>query len=101
MNIQDELCKLESIMQEGLTPTVQEHIARIKQAISTPEDNAALEDFVQRHLQKIETDIEEMEQACFSLIEKKKRGGKREGAKNHDNQYGNDFNQCGSHGERL
>lgn len=65
--VQQELAKLEKKMKEN--PSVEDikQMERIKEMACTPEDEAAIEDFVARQLIDIEEDIVEMEETTYRL----------------------------------
>ena len=69
MNIQEELGKLELMMSEGLNSENMAQIERIKEMATTPEDNAAIDEFVARHLIDIENDVEENGRNDLSLTD--------------------------------
>jgi len=65
--VQKELAALEKKMMEHPTPDDIKHMERIKAMATTPEDQAAIEEFVARQLEVIEDDVEEMEQEALRL----------------------------------
>lgn len=67
MNIQEELKKLEAIMTDGLTAENMAQIEQIKAMATTPEDEAAIEEFIARQLEDIEEDVAEMEEMTYRL----------------------------------
>lgn len=67
MNIQEELKKLEAIMTDGLTAENMAQIEQIKAMATTPEDEAAIEEFIARQLENIEEDVAEMEEMTYRL----------------------------------
>ena len=67
MNIQEELKKLEAIMTDGLTTDNMAQIEQIKAMATTPEDEAAIEEFIARQLEDIEEDVAEMEEMTYRL----------------------------------
>lgn len=67
MNIQEELKKLEAIMTDGLTAENMAQIEQIKAMATTPEDEAAIEEFIARQLEYIEEDVAEMEEMTYRL----------------------------------
>lgn len=67
MNIQEELKKLEAMMSDGLTDENMAQIEQIKAMATTPEDEAAIEEFVARQLEDIEEDVAEMEEMTYRL----------------------------------
>lgn len=67
MNIQEELKKLEAMMSDGLTAENMAQIEQIKAMATTPEDEAAIEEFVARQLEDIEEDVAEMEEMTYRL----------------------------------
>lgn len=67
MNIQEELKKLEAMMTDGLTAENMAKIEQIKAMATTPEDEAAIEEFVARQLEDIEEDVAEMEEMTYRL----------------------------------
>lgn len=67
MNIQEELKKLEAMMTDGLTAENMAQIEQIKAMATTPEDEAAIEEFVARQLEDIEEDVAEMEEMTYRL----------------------------------
>lgn len=67
MNIQEELKKLEAIMTDGLTAENMAQIEQIKAMATTPEDEAAIEEFIVRQLEEIEEDVAEMEEMTYRL----------------------------------
>lgn len=67
MNIQEELKKLEAMMTAGLTAENMAQIEQIKAMATTPEDEAAIEEFVVRQLAGIEEDVVEMEEMTYRL----------------------------------
>lgn len=67
MNIQEELKKLEAMMSDGLTAENMAQIEQIKAMATTPEDEAAIEEFVARQLEDIEEDVAEMEEITYRL----------------------------------
>lgn len=67
MNIQEELKKLEAMMTVGLTAENMAQIEQIKAMATTPEDEAAIEEFVARQLADIEEDVAEMEEMTYRL----------------------------------
>lgn len=67
MNIQEELKKLEAIMTDGLTAENMAQIEQIKAMATTPEDEAAIKEFVARQLEDIEEDVTEMEEMTYRL----------------------------------
>lgn len=67
MNIQEELKKLEAIMTDGLTAENMAQIEQIKAMATTPEDEAAIEEFIVRQLEDIEEDVAEMEEMTYRL----------------------------------
>ena len=67
MNIQEELKKLEAMMTDGLTAENMAQIEQIKAMATTPEDEAAIEEFIARELEDIEEDVAEMEEMTYRL----------------------------------
>ena len=67
MNIQEELKKLEALMSDGLTAENMAQIEQIKAMATTPEDEAAIEEFIARQLEDIEEDVAEMEEMTYRL----------------------------------
>lgn len=67
MNIQEELKKLEAMMSDGLTDENMAQIEQIKAMATTPEDEAAIEEFIARQLEDIEEDVAEMEEMTYRL----------------------------------
>lgn len=67
MNIQEELKKLEAMITDGLTAENMAQIEQIKAMATTPEDEAAIEEFVARQLEDIEEDVAEMEEMTYRL----------------------------------
>ena len=67
MNIQEELKKLEAMMSDGLTAENMAQIEQIKAMATTPEDEAAIEEFIARQLEDIEEDVAEMEEMTYRL----------------------------------
>ena len=67
MNIQEELKKLEAMMSDGLTAENMAQIEQIKAMATTPEDEAASEEFIARQLEDIEEDVAEMEEMTYRL----------------------------------
>lgn len=67
MNIQEELKKLEVMMTDGLTAENMAQIEQIKAMATTPEDEAAIEEFVALQLGAIEEDVVEMEEMTYRL----------------------------------
>ena len=67
MNIQEELKKLEAIMTDGLTAENMAQIEQIKAMATTPEDEAAIEEFIASQLEDIEEDVAEMEEMTYRL----------------------------------
>lgn len=67
MNIQEELKKLEAMMSVGLTAENMAQIEQIKAMATTPEDEAAIEEFIARQLEDIEEDVAEMEEMTYRL----------------------------------
>ena len=67
MNIQEELKKIEAMMSDGLTAENMAQIEQIKAMATTPEDEAAIEEFVARQLEDIEEDVAEMEEMTYRL----------------------------------
>lgn len=67
MNIQEELKKLEAMMTDGLTAENMAQIEQIKAMATTPEDEAAIEEFIARQLEDIEEDVAEMEEMTYRL----------------------------------
>ena len=67
MNIQEELKKLETMMAGGLTAENMAQIEQIKAMATTPEDEAAIEEFIARQLEDIEEDVAEMEEMTYRL----------------------------------
>jgi len=65
--VQQELAKLEKKMKES--PSVEDikHMEQIKAMATTPEDEAAIEEFVARQLEDIEKDVAEMEEMTYRL----------------------------------
>lgn len=65
--VQQELTKLEKKMKES--PSVEDikHMEQIKAMATTPEDEAAIEEFVARQLADIEEDVAEMEEMTYRL----------------------------------
>ena len=67
MNIQEELKKLEAMITDGLTAENMAQIEQIKAMATTPEDEAAIEEFIARQLEDIEEDVAEMEEMTYRL----------------------------------
>lgn len=67
MNIQEELKKIEAMMSDGLTAENMAQIEQIKAMATTPEDEAAIEEFIARQLEDIEEDVAEMEEMTYRL----------------------------------
>ena len=67
MNIQEELKKLEAMMSDGLTAENMAQIEQIKAMATTPEDEAAIEEFIAPQLEDIEEDVAEMEEMTYRL----------------------------------
>ena len=67
MNIQEALKKLEAMMSDGLTAENMAQIEQIKAMATTPEDEAAIEEFIARQLEDIEEDVAEMEEMTYRL----------------------------------
>ena len=67
MNIQEELKKIEAMMSDGLTAENMAQIEQIKSMATTPEDEAAIEEFIARQLEDIEEDVAEMEEMTYRL----------------------------------
>lgn len=65
--IQKELAALEKEMKKNPTPDNIKHMKRVKAMATTPEDQAAIEDFVTRQLEAIEEDVKDMEQEIQHL----------------------------------
>lgn len=65
--IQKELAVLEKKMKKNPTSDNIKHMKRIKAMATTPEDQAAIEDFVTRQLDIIEEEVKEMEQEIQHL----------------------------------
>ena len=65
--IQEEIAALEKAMNEKSTSESEniEQIKRIREMVTIPEDEAILEEFVARQLDKIENSISEMEEAII------------------------------------
>lgn len=65
--VQQELAKLEKKMKES--PSVEDikHMEQIKAMATTPEDEAAIEEFIARQLEDIEKDVAEMEEMTYRL----------------------------------
>ena len=65
--VQQELAKLEKKRKES--PSVEDikHMEQIKAMATTPEDEAAIEEFVARQLEDIEKDVAEMEEMTYRL----------------------------------
>ena len=67
MNIKEELNKLKALMSDGLTTECTTQIEQIKAIVTTPEDEAAIEDFISQQLGNIEEDVSEMEEMTYRL----------------------------------
>ena len=67
MNIKEELNNLKALMSDGLTTECTAQIEQIKAMATTPEDEAAIEEFISSQLGSIEEDVTEMEEMTYRL----------------------------------